>query len=270
METIITSASNPGVKQLRKLATSAKERRASNTYIAEGTHLVRSFLTSGHVPLSYVCAESAPKNSEVLELTEALDAAGVRRTVVADSLFESLANIHASVGILITFSPQLPEASCVSPLTKTAVLLEDVQDPGNLGTILRTTAAVGVRDVILSPGCASPWSPKALRAGMGAQFSLDIHEDMGLADILKSATIPTLITSLAPSGKSLYELDLKQPVAWLLGSEGQGVSESLATQASTQVLIPQAATSVESLNVAAAAAVCLYEQYRQSTFLSKP
>ena len=143
------------------------------------------------------------------------------------------------------------------------MLLEAVQDPGNLGTILRTTAASGVTDVFLSPECASPWSPKALRAGMGAQFGLTIYEQVNLSEYITNSNVPVYATTLSDDNVSLYDLDLKPASAWLIGNEGQGVSPELATAATKRVRIPQADTPVESLNVAAATAVCLYEQLRQ-------
>lgn len=256
---MVTSAQNPLVKQLRKLATSAKARREAGEYIAEGTHLTGSYLASGATPLRYVCAQSALDNQEVIDLTRRLDEASVERVVVADSLFASIATVHASVGIVCIFTP------AITPLqaSQTTILLEDVQDPGNLGTILRTAAAAGVQNIALSPGCASPWSPKALRAGMGAQFSLRIQEGADLVGIIKTSPLPTLVTTLSDTSKNLYDLDLSQPVMWILGNEGQGVSQQLADLATTHVRIPQANTAVESLNVAAATSVCLYEQYRQ-------
>lgn len=262
-DTIISSASNETVKRLRKLLSSGKERRESNTYVAEGTHLVKSFLDSGGRPFYYVCAASALLNDEVAELVERLTELEARPAIVADSLFTSMTSIHAAVGIAIV--GRIPEAARVPvPLEHTAVLLEAVQDPGNLGTMLRTSAAAGVKTVILSEGCASPWSPKALRAGMGAQFGLTIYEGADLVEVVRTASIPTLVTTLSPESRSLYDLDLSNPVAWIFGNEGQGVSAALLEAAQVHVSIPQADTPVESLNVAAAAAVCLYEQFRQS------
>ena len=255
----ITSAQNPLVKQLRKLVTSAKARREAGEYIAEGTHLVESYLATGATPLRYIYAESAAHNHEVATLIERLRDLSVEETAVSDTLFESLASIHANVGIIITFAPILGSLQA----SETTIVLEDIQDPGNLGTILRTAAATGVTNVVLSPGCASPWSPKALRAGMGAQFSLRIQEDTDLEDFITTSTVPTLVTTLSDKSKNLYDLDLSQPVVWVFGNEGQGVSQSLTDLASTQVHIPQAETAVESLNVAAATSICLYEQYRQ-------
>lgn len=224
---------------------------------------MRSFLATGQVPVSVVCATSALDNDEVAQLVREIQLTSAQQVIVADSLFESFTSIHASVGIMILFSPPNPKE--VASLTQAAVLLEDVQDPGNLGTILRTAAAVGVRDAFLSPGCASPWSPKALRAGMGAQFSVLIHEQIDLAQRMDESTVPTLVTTLSTKSQSLFEVDLKRPVAWVFGSEGQGVSQHLLDRAAAHVLIPQVDSPVESLNVAAAAAVCLYEQYRQSS-----
>ena len=263
IDTVITSAQNSTIKRLRQLATSSKARRDANTYLAEGIHLVRSFLTTGQVPTSVVCANSALDNDEVAQLVREIQSTSAQQVIVADSLFESFTSIHASVGILILFSPPKPKE--VASLTQAAMLLEDVQDPGNLGTMLRTAAAVGIGDVFLSSGCASPWSPKALRAGMGAQFSLLVHEQTDLARCMDESTIPTLVTTLSTQSKSLFEVDLTKPVAWVFGSEGQGVSQHLLDRATTHVLIPQIDSPVESLNVAAAAAVCLYEQYRQSS-----
>lgn len=256
---LITSAQNPLVKQLRKLTISAKARREAGEYIAEGTHLVASYLATGATPLRYIYAESAVHNHEVAALINRLRDLSVEETAISDTLFESLASIHANVGIIITFAPILGSLQA----SETTIVLEDIQDPGNLGTILRTAAATGVTNVVLSPGCASPWSPKALRAGMGAQFSLHIREDADPEDFITTSTVPILVTTLSDKSKNLYDLDLSQPAVWVFGNEGQGVSQSLTDLASTQVHIPQADTAVESLNVAAATSVCLYEQYRQ-------
>lgn len=264
MDAVITSASNPAVKMVRKLISSAKSRREINQFVAEGIHLTKSFLESGGQPVLLICAVSAMQNQEIIELVESASARGTDVLVFTDSLFESIASVHAPVGVMMVFSPVRSEW-LNQPLSENALLLEAVQDPGNLGTILRTAAAVGVSQVLLSPDSASPWSPKALRAGMGAQFSLAVHEGCDLRAIAKEASIPVLATALALDGVLLYDIDLSTPVAWVLGNEGQGVSKELAELASERVMIPQVQSAVESLNVSAAAAVCLYEQYRQAS-----
>lgn len=259
----ITSASNPTVKLLRKLMTSSKERRATNLYIAEGIHLVESFLKTGQTPKMYIYATSATHHPEVSEIVKNLLETSAKEIVLTDALFESFSTVHASSGICIVFEP--PEIDSHDSLSgeDDAVLLEKIQDPGNLGTILRTSAAVGIKNILLSSGCASPWSPKALRAGMGAQFGLTLHEDSDLLSALKEPGVFSAATTLSSESISLYDADLRRPTAWIFGSEGSGLSDELASAASITISIPQEATSIESLNVASAASVCLYEQYRQ-------
>lgn len=261
MSEIITSPQNPTVRYLRKLATSSKARREEGKTIASGAHLVRSFLESGMFPIMCIMASSAHDNDEVVELVARFQHTDTQLLELTDSLYESIADVHAAVGISLVFTTPLHATS--STLDKDAVLLEAVQDPGNLGTILRTTAASGVADVFLSPECASPWSPKALRAGMGAQFELTIHEQADLLGYIASSNVPAYATTLSDDNVSLYDLNLTSASAWLIGNEGQGVSPELAAAATKRVRIPQADTPVESLNVAAATAVCLYEQFRQ-------
>jgi TrmH family RNA methyltransferase len=154
-----------------------------------------------------------------------------------------------------------PEAKQAFRLDQDAILLDGVQDPGNLGTLLRTAAAAGVRQAILSSGCASAWSPKALRAGQGAHFALHIHEAVDLAQFVAEYTGTSMVTCL-DGATSLYEAQWSGPVAWIFGAEGQGVRRDLIAAASLRIKIPMPG-AVESLNVAAAAAVCLFEAVRR-------
>lgn len=255
----ITSASNLLVKKLRHLMSSGSARRKQGLFVAEGTHLVKSFLATESEPQNVIVAKSALENTEVAELLETVDERSVE--LLADSLFEAIFSVHSSVGIAIIAN--LPEQTQPSVLTADAVLLDEIQDPGNLGTLLRSIAASGVKTVLLSAGCASPWSPKALRAGMGAQFGLDVYENADLNVAIETSKVPVLATALTADSKNLYATDLTAPVAWLFGNEGQGVRAELLDKAQATITIPQAAGPVESLNVAASAAVCLYEQYRQ-------
>jgi TrmH family RNA methyltransferase len=142
-------------------------------------------------------------------------------------------------------------------------LLDAVQDAGNVGTLLRTAAAAGVRDVLLGPGCAGVWTPRVLRAAQGAHFGLRIREQVDLADFLENYPGNSVAT-VARAGQSLYALDLKSPAAWLFGNEGSGLAPALIAAARTRATIPLAA-GTESLNVAAAAAICLFEMRRQRT-----
>ena len=257
---IVTSVKNPIVKYVKKLLASSKDRRSEGLAVAEGVHLAQSLLSAGIAPQIVIYAESSIKNPEVKALTPKLDIAGVSTLIVKDSLFESLSDIHAAVGLLVVFSPTV--AKPAEQLPPQSLLLEDIQDPGNLGTILRTAAAAGITSVYVSPGSASVWSPKVLRAGMGAQFSLSVHESVDLAQIIERSDTTVIATDLSATD-SLYDVTLDEATTWLFGNEGQGVSEQLLSLCSQRVTIPQADSTVESLNVSAAVAVCLFEQRRQ-------
>ena len=140
-------------------------------------------------------------------------------------------------------------------------MLENIQDAGNLGSILRSTAAAGMATVLLSPGCAFPWSPKVLRAGMGAHFAVNIVEGADARDFLahyRGATV-----ALAGDARaSLYDLDLRPPTAFFVGNEGSGLSEHIRRAASVRARIPMPGR-VESLNAGTAGSICLFEAVRQ-------
>jgi len=152
--------------------------------------------------------------------------------------------------------------SVTGPLSVSAVLLDNLQDPGNVGSILRSAAAAGITQVYCSAGTAFCWSPKVLRAAMGAHFVLDIVENVDLAALVSASQVMTVATS-GYASERLYDVDLSVPVAWVFGHEGQGVADDLLSLTSRQVVIPHLG-QIESLNVAACAAVCFFEQLRQS------
>lgn len=265
MDQIITSASNPSVKWLRKIAGSAKLRREEGLSLADGTHLAASIIKSNLVIKAYFCAKSALGNPEVSNLLEELNQSQPRKIILSDDLFESITSTHARVGISVIFETPVP-GSQESHLDQASLLLEGVQDPGNLGTILRTAVAAGISQVYLDTNCASAWSPRTLRSGMGAQFGLTIHESADLPSIVKAMKMPVLATTLSSKSLNLYSVDLSRPSAWIFGSEGRGVSQNLINLADKSVHVPQVESPVESLNVAAAVGVCLYEQVRQQKY----
>jgi len=258
---IISSAQNPTIKHIKKLLGSSKYRQAEQLAVAEGIHLANSFMASGGVPQLVMYSDSGLQHPEIATLNEHLCETDAHRVIVKDTLFDALSDIHAKVGVLIVFKP-VPAAK-PAELSVDSMILEDVQDPGNLGTMLRTAAAAGVEDIYLSPGSASVWSPKALRAGMGAQFSLRMYENADVVALAKSSRIPVIATYLGEGSESLYQTDLTNDAAWVFGSEGRGISNELLAACTKTVTIPQADNAVESLNVAASVAVCLFEQRRQ-------
>lgn len=257
---MITSAQNPQFKDIKALATQAKTRRLSNKAIIEGVHLAESWFGAGLVPEQGVVSEAALANPEVGALIRRAQQSGVPFLQVSDQLFHSLSGVDNGVGVLFVVATS-GAVGVPSALASSAVLLDAVQDPGNVGTILRTAAAAGVKEVYCGPGTASVWAPKVLRAAMGAHVALTIYEEVDLARLIEDATVRVLATSLDAT-QTLYETDLSTPAAWLLGNEGQGVSPHLLGGNVTKIIIPQT-PGVESLNVAAATAVCLFEQRRQ-------
>lgn len=255
----LASRDNPFVRRLHALAHSARERRKLEETVLDGAHLVESALAAG-VPLrALVVSESGLLREEHQRLLATVPAE-VPRYRLGDALFAHASPVESPSGLLATIA--MPDAAPGEALTSSLIVLDGVQDPGNLGSLLRTAAAAGIRHALLGEGCAQAWSPRALRAGMGAQFALCIEEACPLLARLEDYPGRCVATALREDARPLYELDLRGPVAWLLGAEGQGLSPALLARADHCVTIPMAA-GIESLNVAAAAAVCLFEQARQ-------
>lgn len=252
----ITSTHNSFYKLVKQLITSSKIRRKFGQTVIDGIHLCESYLQSIGEPSSCIVSDTALKNPEVVTILEKLDDRII--SSMPDSLFEALNVVENGVGLLFVVNIPKSEAG---DLNGDSLLLDDIQDPGNVGTLLRTAAAAGIKDVYMSADTAAAWSPKVLRAGMGAQFALSVYENVDLRSIVEGATVMTLATSLQ-ADETIYEKDLKKPIAWIFGNEGRGVSEELLQLCDSTVTIPQE-SGVESLNVAASAAVCLFEQYRQ-------
>lgn len=254
----IVSRDNATFKQLRKLAESSRERRKAGQALLDGVHLLEAALQAGIKPKMLSVSESGVAQGEIGGLLHRLG--GVPTVYLADGLFAEVSPVETPSGLLalidITHRP-------VPKHPEFALLLEDVQDPGNLGTLLRSAAAAGVQVAWLSTGCADAWSPKVLRAGMGAHFALAIEERVNLLEKAASFDGLTVATSLLAT-RSLFDLDLTGPVALMAGNEGAGLSAGLQAVANTQIRIPMPG-KIESLNVAAAISICLFERVRQCT-----
>ncbi|QGZ38327.1 TrmH family RNA methyltransferase [Pseudoduganella flava] len=261
----ITSRDNAQYKELKQLATSAQARRKAGRTLLDGVHLCVTWLELRGLPEQCIVSESGLRHPEVVAIVAKLEARHAHCLQLPDALYEALSQVEHGVGVM--FLVATPEKAVPQALHTGAVLLDNVQDPGNVGSILRSAAAAGIREVYCSPGTAFCWSPKVLRAAMGAHFVLDIYENADLAALLRNAPIATLATS-GYAKETLYDVDLKRPVAWVFGHEGQGVSEELLAMARHRVVIPHLG-KVESLNVAACAAVCFFEQVRQNQSRSK-
>lgn len=251
----IQSRDNAQFKQLRRLATSSQARRDAGEALIDGPHLFRNALEAGLRPKLAIVAERALDKAEVTALRSA---EGLSTLLLPDALFDELSPAETPAGLLALIDIPRPEP--VRPGSD-CLVLDAVQDTGNLGTLLRAAWATGVHDVLLTRGCAQAWSPKVLRAGQGAHFSLRIEEHCDVAARLRDYPGRIVATRL-DARDSLYDLDLRGPVAWLFGNEGAGLSAAVSALATDAIIIPMPG-SAESLNVAMAGTVCLFEQARQ-------
>ena len=250
----ITSLGNPLVKELHKLATDSTAYRRQGRVWLEGDHLCKAALARGLKPAIAVFSESFWPQAQ-----SKWARAAIKNIVVADRLLAQLSGLDSPSGKgYIGFVLDLPEVPAVESHVA-SVILDRVQDAGNVGSILRSAAAFGFAQVIALKGTAALWSPKVIRAGMGAHFALKLVEGVEL-EALTALQMPILVTS-SHDGDFLHQLTgsktLPNPCAWAMGHEGQGVSDDLMARASLKVRIDQPGGE-ESLNVAAAAAICLY------------
>jgi TrmH family RNA methyltransferase len=256
----ITSRDNAQYKELKHLAGSSQARKKVGQTLLDGVHLCQAYLQLRGLPQQCVVSETALHNPEVGDIVGQLEARHGHVLALPDALYKAVSQVEHGVGVM--FLIDTPERAAPAALSVSAVLLDNVQDPGNVGSILRSAAAAGITQVYCSAGTAFCWSPKVLRAAMGAHFVLEIFENVDLAPLVQGSPIATLATS-GYATQRLYDVDLRQPVAWLFGHEGQGVADDLLSAARHQVVIPHLG-QVESLNVAACAAVCFFEQVRQN------
>jgi RNA methyltransferase, TrmH family len=255
---VITSTSNAQVKYVRSLLGQGRARRAENAFVVEGVRLVEEAAASGWA--CRLVLYSAGLGERGAALLPVFQAAGAQVEEVAPHVMEAASATQTPQGILAVL--QIQEKPLPQPLTA-ALILDQVRDPGNLGTILRTAAAAGVQPVFLAPGSADPYAPKVVRAAMGAHFRLAL-KTIGWDEISRLCQQNHLQILLADAaGEQVYtSVDLRSPFALLIGGEAHGASPLAASLAHLRVRIPLAG-QMESLNAAAAAAVLLFEAARQ-------
>lgn len=249
----ITSRDNPALQRLRKLSQDGNAYRKLGSVWLEGDHLARACLARGHAVTLAVLTEDACADPAL----RAMAAAAPRQLVVPLALFKMISGLEspAQIGFEVPHEDQFGLTPGVD-----SVILDRLQDAGNVGTILRNAAAMGFRQVLALRGTTALWSPKVLRAGMGAHFGLRLIEGLEPAD-LDALQLPLVATS-SYATQQLHQLQLPSPCAWVMGHEGQGVQPELLRRCALTVGIPQPGGE-ESLNVGSAAAICLYESARQ-------
>jgi TrmH family RNA methyltransferase len=263
----ITSRDNPLLQKLRKLVVDPVAYRKLGDVWVEGDHLCEAALTRGvNVPLAVVAdtvwtgeGGSAAVNNATAHRLSALARHADKVVVVPERLWGEFSSVPSPVcvGFMLplptTAKPMLPGVS--------TLVLDRLQDAGNVGTMLRTASALGVQQVVALKGTAGLWSPKVLRAGMGAHWGLHLVEQAQQSD-LSALQIP-LVGTCADGQHTLPHAPLPNPCAWVMGHEGQGVDPDLLAQCDLTVRIPQPGGE-ESLNVGVSAAICLYESLRRS------
>ena len=254
---MISSSHNPKLKLIRALQGRAKERRETGAFLAEGVRLVEEAVNSNWSMRFVLFDETL--NGRGRSQVESLRSRGVDVEEVSTSLMKSLSEIESPQGILAVLElTQLPITN--SP---TFILIPDqIRDPGNLGTLLRTAAAAGVQAVLLPPETTDAFAPKVLRAGMGAHFHLPIHS-MTWDEIKRFCESANQRVYLADmDGQSCWEMDLRQPLALIIGNEAGGASESARKLANQKIGIPMNG-NIESLNAGVAGSVLMFEVVRQ-------
>ncbi|MFN3750438.1 MAG: TrmH family RNA methyltransferase [Thiobacillus sp.] len=255
-ETVITSRDNPVFRRLRKLAESARARREAKMTLLDGEHLLAAYLDAGGAPQTLVRAASAA----AARLAPFADRCRQARVIVLpDALFAELTPVATPTGFLAEAAWLAPRpARAATPLV---VVLEDIQDPGNLGAMLRTAAAAGATQAVLSKGCHDPWSPKAVRGGQGAQFVLPMRAGEDLVAWLQGFAGERVALALGQAC-DFYSLDLRGALAVIVGNEGAGLSAAVCEASTRCAHIPMPGR-VESLNASAALAVAVFEAVRQ-------
>jgi len=254
----ITSRDNPFFKNLIKLAQSSRERKKQGLTLIDGAHLLEVYRERFGLPQSIVVSENGLESPEVSALLKNM--AALQPIVLSESLFKEISTLVTPTGVLGVVPTPQPEK--IPQKLDWCLICEDLQDPGNLGSILRSAAAAGIEHVFLSKDCVFAWSPRVIRAGQGAHFMLAIHEGVDVLALMRDFQGKIVAASLDAT-VSLFDTDLTGPLALLIGNEGCGLSAELMALASHPVKIPMPG-GMESLNAAAAAAVCLFERVRQT------
>ena len=249
----ITSRDNQLLQRVRKIGGDPGAYRKLGEVWIEGEHLCSALVQRGGVVPQAIISETGWQ----LPALRALANAAAAVAVLPDALMAGLSMLEspAPLGFVLPWA-----GAAALDTVRASVVLDRLQDAGNVGNILRSAAAFGFTQVIAIKGTAALWSPKVLRAGMGAHFGLQLVEGV-TDDALAAFALPMLATS-SHAKRALHEAALPWPCAWVMGHEGQGVSAALMARCAESLRIPQPGGE-ESLNVAAAAAVCLYESARQ-------
>lgn len=259
----IESAHNQEIKHLVKLVSQNRYRQRHHVAILEGLHLIETFIQAGYTIQNMYVPHSRISEPHIQTLMTKV--ANDKIILIADHLLAKISDLtesHEPIALVDVINHHTISQN------QDVVLLERIQDPGNVGTILRTALASGISQIVLSKDCCDVWSPKVVRAAMGAHAFQHILTVPSLTEWIMGYTCNIYATVLSFESCNLYDLDLQQPAGWLFGNEGSGLSAEILQVVTQHVRIPMAGAT-ESLNVAMAATVCLFEQFRQRNAADK-
>ncbi|HDD54890.1 MAG TPA: RNA methyltransferase [Chloroflexi bacterium] len=260
---MITSRQNPKIKHIRKLNSGSKFREQAGAFVAEGIRLLEETRGTALKPGWVIYTEDLDRRGE--KLLDYFRAQQVPCEPVTPEVLEAASDTETPQGVLGVFPLiSLP----FPPALRLLVILDSLRDPGNLGTLMRTSLAAGADGLLLSPGSVDPFSPKVVRSAMGAHFKLPVRT-ASWSEIAELAGEMTLLLADMGNGTSFWEVDLTGPVGIILGSEAHGPGEEARKLANQTIHIP-ISSSIESLNAAAAGAVLLFEVNRQRRRTEKP
>ena len=260
--TYISSSPNDSVKRWRKILDSSRGARKVGASLAEGIHLAQVILASDIRVRSVIVREDGVGDEARALAAQLAQKSGVRVYVLSRSVYDSISPVEHGVGLTVEFEIPTYERPH-APLAKDALYLDGVQDVGNMGTLIRTAVASGVRCIAASSGSAAFWSPKVLRAGMGAHFGAMLFENVSPEE-LPALFAGRRLAADARGGQDLFRSRgwERGTTVWMMGAEGPGLSEEALRVSDARYLI-DIEHACESLNVGAAAAVCLFEQRRR-------
>jgi TrmH family RNA methyltransferase len=255
----IASEANPRFRAWLRLAESPRQIRLAGRTLAEGIHVIAAARAAAH-PIEALLVRRGAEGEAVERLQAQLASDRVDCYELNATLFDRLSPVERGAGLIaviaVTHAPEPRD------LDADALYLDGVQDPGNVGALLRVAAAAGVRHVLAGPGTAALWAPKVMRAGQGAHFGLVLHDIADPADLKRALPGPWFGAD-AHATTSLWKTALPAaPIGWLFGAEGRGLSAGARAVCDAYVTIPME-SAVESLNVVSAAAVCLFERRRR-------
>ncbi|MBU6460052.1 MAG: RNA methyltransferase [Proteobacteria bacterium] len=250
----ISSSDNAFYKSLHKLVVSSRFRKQSGKTVLDGVHLIKSARENGVKVDTYIVTKRSICDPEIRQLLKGEETGIIE---LPDNLFKVLSLTNPEVGLVARVDIPRPNRE----LQSFVLILENIQDPGNLGSILRSAAASAVETVYLSSGCADVYSPRVLRAAQGAHFLMSIYEHADILNVAREFK-GEVITTFPNNGVPYFDAYFSSPLALVLGNEGSGVTPALAACSTQKVKIPMPG-SIESLNVAAAAAILLFERTRQ-------